>query len=215
MSIDEQTLTKTHNRFESASWAIWSDSFPDDGCLEEDSDALYAYIAGRIQDLSPEIVFLSLNPSTHFPEGFANFHSTESRHFDRRLKEFIQGNGLTRLMGGYMTDLVMDEQNPDSNMIRANDAHLGRFFEQLDLLGQPAYHIICFLDQPFNALRKQLGAKAKPLDHDIRSFTGDWNGRDIHCYRVWFFGNWGAHQEKVPELREQLRYLNDSILTEE
>lgn len=214
MPVNEQILSETHDRYGSASWAIWSDSFPDDGCIEEDPNALYTYIAERTQDLTPEVVFLSLNPSTHFPEGFANFHSTSSIHFDRRLKEFIQDADLTRLMGGYMTDLVMDEQNPDSNTVRASDAHLGRFFEQLALLDEPTYHVICFLEQPFNVLRKHFGAKATTLDHNIRSFTADWNGRTIHCYRVWFFGNWGAHQEKVPELREQLRYLNNTVLNE-
>lgn len=211
-TIETSVLERLRDSYGSASWALWSETFPNDGCIEEDPEALDRFIQDRRDALTPEVVLLSLNPSGEFPVGFTNFHSTDTQHYDRRLKEFIQDEELERLTGAYMTDLVMDEVTPTSDKIRPTPSHIARFREQLDLLNQPSYDVLCFHKKPFRALRDYFDAEETTLDHDIRSFETDWDRLSLQCYRVWFYGNWGANRDKVPELRDQLAYLNDEQL---
>lgn len=110
-----------------------------------------------------------------------------------------------------MTDFVMDTINPDSNQVDHSRLDVLVFLNQLNLLDQDEYHVLCFLEEPFQALKTIFGREDTDLAHDIRTFSTDWNQKTIHFYRVWFYGNWGAHADKIPELEKQLNYLGQRI----
>lgn len=201
-------LNQLYVKYPGTSWAIWSNDFPTDGCVEENPTDLESFIVENQYRLNPEVIFLSLNPSTHLPEGYTNFHSTESKHFDSRIKEFVQDNDLSNLIGGFMTDLISDTVDPDSNNVSATEDDVEYLLDKLDHLDQQKYHVISFMEDGFEAVKLYFEATEEQLPHDIRWFSTETNHFDLDVYRVWFYGNWGVNQEKVPELEQQLKYLN-------
>lgn len=203
--MDLETIAE---HYPDSSWAIWSSAFPDEGCLEEHPEQVYAFIAEHRTQLNPNVVFLSLNPSAEIGATFANFHSPSASNYDYRLKEFIQENGLERLKGAYMTDLVKKDINPKSGEVNPDTANVEQFLEQLRVFDEDEYHVICFLEKAFEPLRQFFGTETRELDHTITAFRAEYKGTTLHCYRVWFYGNWGVNQEKVPELEKQLSYLD-------
>ncbi|WP_436909046.1 hypothetical protein [Halosimplex marinum] len=211
MTVDLTTFDRLRTRYPGSSWALWSDSFPEVGCLEEDSDDLVAFLEANRDQLTPAVVFVSLNPSAESPSDCANFHSPSGRHYDDRLKAFIQEAGLDSLLGGYMTDIVPDTVDPDSDNVDPEDADVTRFLDQLDILDQPAYDIICFTGSTFETLQQYFSASVTDRPHNIESFSVTVSGRDLSVYRVWFYGLYGVHQDKVTELVDQLQYLDRVI----
>lgn len=211
-NMDLDRLKSIRDRYPTSSWAIWSPNYPESGCVEENPDAMYRFFHQRIDKLTPNVVLLALNPSEGIPAPFANFHPTNELHYDYRLKEFIQENGLERLQGAFMTDLVLDQVDPESSKVTPTHEDVNPFLDQLDLLGETEYHIICFLEKVFQTLRGFFNAKVTELDHEIKRFKADWQGKTLHVYRVWFYGNWGANIDKVAKLESQLKYLNDDVL---
>lgn len=212
--MNTRDLRELRSQFPGSSWAMWSDEFPDDGCPESDPQCWVEFVRSHRTELTPGIVFLSLNPSGEQPSNFRNFHSPKRKHHDDRLKAFIQEDGLEALHGGYMTDLMVDEVNPDSKQITPEEPDVERFLDQLEFLGADQYHVISFSGKAFEALNEYFERPAQEsLPHDIRSFSAVWNGIRMSVYRVWFFGNWGANADKIPELRRQLAYLDEEIIS--
>lgn len=212
MPVSTETLQVLRNRFPGSSWAIWSDEFPEDGCIEERPERLVEFVESNRDRLAPGVVFVSLNPASELPTDYTNFHSPSWKHYDDRLKEFVQENGLENLTGGYMTDIVTDVADPDSANVTPGTADVDRFHDQLSILGESEFHVICFTGKTFEALRGRFGAAAERYRHDIEAFTADLEGITLHVYRVWFYGLYGVHQAKVPELERQLEYLDDEVV---
>lgn len=210
--MDLETLQYLRSEYPGSSWALWSDEFPDDGCIEEDTDDLIEFIHANRNRLNDRVVLLSLNPSSIDPPGYQNFHSPASKHYDSRLKAFIQDIGLAQIIGAYMTDIVPEVVDSDSSNVTPETADTDRFLEQLDVLGNREYHIICFSRQAFEVLQARFDAETTELSHEITSFTGSREGRTIHVYRVWHYSNYGANADKVPKLEQQLRYLNEEVI---
>lgn len=210
--MDLETLQHLRSEYPGSSWALWSDDFPDDGCVEEDTDDLIEFIHANRNRLNDRVVLLSLNPSSIHPPGYQNFHSPASKHYDSRLKAFIQDNGLAQIIGAYMTDIAPEVVDSDSSNVTPETADADRFLEQLDALGNREYHVFCFSRQAFEVLQARFDAETTELPHDITSFTGSRAGLTAHVYRVWHYSNYGANADKVPELEQQLRYLNKEII---
>jgi len=63
----------------------------------------------------------------------------------------------------------------------------------------------------FQTLLEYCGSRPRELEHDIRAFRGVQNEVQLECYRVWFHANWGANRDKIPALREQLRFGSEII----
>lgn len=210
--VDAELLESVAASYPNSSWAIWSEDYPGPGCVEEDPTRMVSFILSNRNRLTPNIVFLSLNPSANIPAPYSNWHPTDSKHYDYRLKSFIQDNGLETLLGGYMTDLVSHETTPDSAAVDHTEADIDRFLEQLTALGRREYHVVCFFDEDvYEPLRSHFGEESEELKHRIKHFETEWDGRVIHCYRVWFYGNWGANIDKVEKLEQQLGFLDTHI----
>lgn len=212
MPVSNRTLAQLRNEYPGSSWALWSEDFPEDGCIEENTEDLVEFIESNAHRLRPEIVFVSLNPSSELPTDYSNFHSTSWKHYDERIKEFVQENDLETLLGGYMTDIVPDVADPNSGNVTPGTVDIERLDQQLSMLGESRYHIICFTGKTFDALQSHFGADVEELPHDIQSFQARLRNKTLEVYRVWFYGLYGVHQQKVEELEKQLEYLNDEII---
>lgn len=210
--MKDRVLETLRDEYPTSSWAIWSSSFPDPGCVEEDPSALYELIRRNRDRLRPSIVLLSLNPSTELPSNYQNFHSTAPKHRNDQFRDLVEDAGLE---GAYMTDLVERTVSADSGVVSPNDADIENLFEQLVLLDREYYYLICFHKKVFESLRDFVGTSARELSHDIKTFAGTHNGLSLECFRVWFHANWGANKDKVPALRNQLAYLNSEIIDSE
>lgn len=211
MPVQPQLLEEIREDYPSSSWAIWSDAFPDDDCPESDRDRRVAFIESQHDRLNRRVVFVSLNPSAELPRNYANFHSPKGKHYDNRLKRFIQENDLAHLTGGFMTDIVPDVVNPDSQNVTPEDADVDRFLDQLALFDESEHHVIAFTGSTFDAIQGYFDEPVTTDEHDIQRFTATDNRTMLHVYRVWFYGNYGANQDKVQALERQLEYLDQLI----
>lgn len=210
MRVDREIVTTVADRFPWASWAIWGDAFPDGECIERRPEQLVEFVSERCDHLTPDVVFLGLNRSDELAEPFQNFHAPTRKHYDYRLKEFVQDGDLDRLQGAYMTDLV-DEVNPESNEVNVTDADADVLLEQLSLLGEREHHVICFGNKPFDGLVDYFGATATNLSPEIKYATTEVGDLTLHVYRVWFYGLYGIYQDKVEILQRQLQHLDERL----
>lgn len=206
--MDPQTITTIAERYPWASWAVWDDSFPDGDCVENEPDQLVEFVEQRTDVLTPDVVLMGLNRADDLPAPFSNFHAPTRKHYDYRLKEVIQDGGLDRLRGAYMTDLV-DEINPDSHSVQVTDDDASVLEEQLHLLGERAYHIVCFGNKPFDGLVEYFDADVTTRAPKMKYALVEVDGLALHLYRAWFYGLYGAHQDKVAVFRRQLQELNE------
>jgi aminoglycoside phosphotransferase len=160
--------------------------------------------------LTPDIVLMGLNRSDDFPAPYANFHAPTRKHYDYRLKEFIQDGGLDRLQGAYMTDLV-DDVDPDSQNVEVTDDDAAVLLDQLRLLGESEYHVVCFGNKPFDGLVDYFGAGVTSRSPDLKQATIKTDRLTLSLYRVWFYGLYGVHHDKVDILKHQLQELNEQV----
>lgn len=209
--VDRETVTRIRDTYPWASWAVWDQTFPDEDCVETNPDQLAQFILDRRDHLTPDVVLLGLNRSGDLAGPFANFHAPTRKHYDYRLKEFIQDDNLDRLYGGYMTDLV-DEVDPDAASVTVTDDDADVFLDQLRLLNQSEYHILCFGNKPFRGLSDYFHADPAEQDHELLYAQVTVDGKMLHLYRVWFYGLYGANQAKVDVLETQLGHLNKRIV---
>lgn len=204
--MDRTRLEQIRDEHPTASWALWSPTFPEAGCVEEQRSELFEYIVSRRDEMRPSIVLLSLNPSTDMPSHFLNFHSTQPKHRNEQFRDVVEASDLT---GAFMTDLVEHTVDASAGNVTPTDDDIENFFDRLELLGQDEYHVFCFLQDVFDTLRDAFDETPDQLPHDIDAFTTRKEGFTLHCYRVWFHGNWGANKDKIRELETQLTYLNE------
>jgi len=149
--MDRETLGGIATQYPWASWAVWDDAFPDGDCVEKCPERLVEFVQDRVEVLTPDMVLMGLNRADDLPAPYSNFHAPTRKHYDYRLKEFIQDGGLDRLQGAYMTDLV-DEVDPDSQNVEVTDDDAAVLLEQLRLLSESEYHVMCFGNKPFDGV---------------------------------------------------------------
>lgn len=201
-------LRLLQDRFPWSSWAIWDESFPAADCVEEDPSRLPKFFEANVNRLNPDTVLAGLNRSTEIEHPLQNYHSTSGRHYDDRLKRFVQDAELQQIHGAFMTDLV-DEVTPESAAVQMTSEDAGTFEAQLQTLPAVGFKIVCFGRKPFEALTDRYTLEVTELPFEVECGSGQIAGFSVDVYRVWFYGLYGVHQHKVDELREQLRYLNE------
>jgi len=208
--MDRETLTRIATQYPWASWAVWDDAFPNGDCVETQPECLIEFVHDRAEVLTPDIVLMGLNRSDDLPATYSNFHAPTRKHYDYRLKEFIQDGVLDRLQGAYMTDLV-DEVNPDSQTVKVSDDDAAVLLEQLRLLGESEFHVLCFGNKPFDGLVDYFDTGVTSHSPDLKRATIEIDGLTLSLYRVWFYGLYGANQDKMDILKHQLQELNEQI----
>ena len=209
--MNSETLAEIATQYPWASWAVWDDAFPDGDCVEKHPERLVEFVQDRVEVLTPDIVLIGLNRADDLPAPYSNFHAPTRKHYDYRLKGFIQDGGLDRLQGAYMTDLV-DEVDPDSQNIEVTDDDVVVLLDQLRLLGDSEYHVVCFGNKPFDGLVDYFEAGVTSHSPDLKQATIETDGLTLSLYRVWFYGLYGVHQDKVDILKHQLHKLNKRIV---
>ena len=205
--MQRETVRKIADLYPWSSWAIWDDAFPDGECIETNSCSLVEFMLTHHKKLTSDVVLLGLNRSDDLPGPFANFHAPTRKHFDYRLKETIQDGGLDRLPCAYMTDLV-DEIDSESHHIEETPDDAALLLEQLDLLGGRSFEVICFGNKPFQGLVDYFNLAVEEGPHEILLATVKVGAKRLNIYRVWFYGLYGANQQKVPVFKAQLQYLH-------
>lgn len=208
--MDRDRLAGIPAQYPWASWAVWDDAFPDGDCVETRPDRLVEFVHNRAEVLTPDIVLMGLNRADDLPAPYSNFHAPTRKHYDYRLKEFIQDGGLDRLQGAYMTDLV-DEVDPDSQNVEVSDDDAAVLLEQLRSLGQSEYHVVCFGNKPFDGLVDYFDVGVTSQAPELKRTTIEIDDLTLTLYRVWFYGLYGAYQDKVAVLKNQLNELNERL----
>jgi len=206
--MDRETLIDIAAQYPWASWAVWDDAFPDGDCVEKQPERLVEFVQDRVEVLTPDIVLMGLNRSDDLSAPYANFHAPTRKHYDYRLKDFIQDGGLDRLQGAYMTDLV-DDVDPDSQNVEVTDEDAAVLLDQLRLLDESEYHVVCFGKKPFDGLIDYFDVGATSRSPELKRATIETDGLTLSLYRVWFYGLYGANQDKVDVLRQQLQELDE------
>lgn len=207
--MDVGSLETLKDEYPTSSWALWSPEFPDEGCIEEDPAEFYKFIKRNRDRLRPSVVLLSLNPSTHLPSNYQNFHSTAPKHRNDQFRDFVEEADLE---GAYMTDLVERIVDADSGNVDPTSDDVENFLQQLNRLDQETYHVLCYHEKVFQMLMDFCDSSSRELDHDIRAFRAVQDGIRLNCYRVWFHANWGANRDKVEELQKQMSYLSSEVI---
>lgn len=207
--MNVSTLETLKDEYPTSSWALWSSEFPAEGCIEEDPEEFYEFIKRNRDRLRPSVVLLSLNPSTHLPSNYQNFHSTAPKHRNDQFRDFVEEADLE---GAYMTDLVERIVDADSGNVDPTLDDVENFLQQLNCLDQRTYHVLCYHEKVFQALMDFCDSRERDLDHDIRAFSAVKDSLRLNCYRVWFHANWGANRDKVEELQKQMTYLSSEII---
>lgn len=148
VSVD--VLTELRDEFPTSSWAVWSSDYPAETSPEAqvergaDRDALYEYIVAHRDRLNPSVIIMGTSPSREVPEDYWNFHSTPSRvSSDYHLKRGIQDANLRNIRGAYMTNIIKEVTEPDQDVRSIRAADIRVFEEELTLLDQPRFDIIC------------------------------------------------------------------------
>ena len=208
--MDPQTITTIAERYPWASWAVWDEAFPDGDCVEERPEELVEFVRAHGDVLTPDVVLMGLNRSDDLPAPLSNFHAPTRKHYDYRLKEFIQDGELGRLQGAYMTDLV-DEVESDSHSVHVTERDAAVLLEQLRLLNESKYHIVCFGNKPFDGLVEYYDLQESTDQPKLKRATVEFGELTVNLYRVWFYGLYGVYQDKVEVLESQLRELNRVI----
>ncbi len=208
--MHKETLSTIAEQYPWASWAVWDEEFPDGDCVEEHPEQLVEFVRKHTEALRPEVVLVGLNRSGDLPAPFSNFHAPTRKHYDYRLKEFIQDGDLNRFRGAYMTDLV-DEVDPDSHGVNITETDAAVLLEQLRLLGESEYHVVCFGNKPFDGLVDYFDAEVSTRPPELKCSTVETEGLTLRLYRVWFYGLYGALQDKVDILRRQLQELDEQF----
>jgi len=178
------------------SWALWNE----DGSIAPLIDTNnFEFL------LKPDIIFVGLNASRKMPEkDWINFHSescksTWKREHARKLAEVLQEKEYEVFKGAYMTDIVKNHYDADSdiviNKIKQNTNLLSKnislFEHELKLLseisGTDKFHIICIGNKSFEILNQV-------LKHKI--------------YKIWHYSAYQLGQEGVKEkIRQDLRAI--------
>ena len=133
----------------SASWAIWAEegSTPKSNI----SDLSIFNDDGVIKQLNPKYVFVGLNPSVQDidKDTWHNFHSKDTkRQNDYKLRYALKN---TKFWGAYLTDLVSDVEETNSNKVSVSAGNIKKFKEEIDLLGTKPI-LIAMGDKVYKAL---------------------------------------------------------------
>jgi hypothetical protein len=106
----------------------------------------------------------------------------------------------------------VDDVDPDSQNVEVTDDDAAVLLEQLCLLGESEYHVVCFGNKPFDGLVDYFDAGVTSRSPELKRGTIETDGLTLSLHRVWFYGLYGVHQDKVDILKHQLHKLNKRIV---
>jgi len=208
--MDRETFAGIAEQYPWASWAVWDDAFPDGDCVEKRPERLVEFVHDQAEMLTPAIVLMGLNRSDDLPAPLLKLPRTNSEALRLPAERIHSGRRVELPPGAYMTDLV-DEVDPDSQSVEVSDDDAAVLLEQLRELGESEYHVVCFGNKPFDGVVGYFDAEVTSHSPDLKQAVIKTDGLTLYVYRVWFYGLYGANQEKVDVLRQQLHELNERV----
>lgn len=201
--MDDSTLEQISRNHSTASWAIWSESFPRRDSVEalDDKNRLVEFVKKRSEDLRPDLILVGLNPSTEKPRMYSNFHSIKARHQDAWLRVFVEESDLE---GAYMTDISggVHQRGED---VSFNNEPIQEFSEQLHRLGPDSFDIICWGRKAYNFLKQYSTGPESELKHSIFKTPVEIENIAATVYSVYHYSQ--VNPDNLETLREQLQFL--------
>lgn len=195
-----------------ASWAVWSEEFPADGCLESHPERLTEFVESRSDCLQPDVIIASLSHSTRKQLGYRNYHSPDSSSLSHILKDAIQDQGLEELRGAYLTTIHPESGWDETSPLGTDEADVTQFFDQLRALGQSRYDIVCLSQRAFDILTHELDGVPESHSHGIRSFSTELDSINITAFHVGTGADGDTTDRDRELLRSQLQFLNDALI---
>jgi len=214
------------SKYETSSWAIWSDDFLDPDCRkcrENEENNLKKYFSENLRLLKNNIILLGLNPSGNKEDIcdapsylLGNFHTViydygkggKRRHQnDLFLSENIMK--LDNLKGAYMTD-TSDVIESDSYKVSLDGNDVKNLLEdKINILGSEKVHIVCFGKKVFDIINKKYGKGIDnvPNEYDVIEFSTELENKHITFYKV----NHYSYLDKKDIFRKQLEYVNKAV----
>ena len=204
---------------ETASWAVWSDDFNKNGCIESKPENIKDFLREHISDLKQNVVLIGLNRASRkrskvssddklsFP--YSNFH-TKGHAGDGLLKKVV--SVLNNISGAYMTDLSLDLQS-DSSKIKIEQTKAFEYFvNQLDILGSTYFHIVCFgskVFETFNVLTEDRSIII-PNSNGVMNLQLNLSGKQLSCYKVIHY-SYAVRYNKKDRFQSQLVAISKEI----
>jgi len=109
-----ETIKKKHGGY--ASWAVWADTGEKPKSNMGDISIFDLEANKTLLDiLRNDVIMVGLNISRSFAESFRNFHDSNPRANDYKIRYAFQN---TAYYGAYMTDLIKNFEMVDSNDVR-------------------------------------------------------------------------------------------------
>lgn len=212
--MDRETQQTLHSEYPESSWALWSDDFPSEGCIEADPDRLTEFFVENRQRLRPDVVLLSTIRAVEGERDYQLIHEPSYRNNDHRLMELIQDGPYNRIEGAFITALWLRHEaaEPDDQW---HGPGFDRLVDQLAILGRDEYHIICISKVAYGAMMMRFAYDhdhADALPKQMGSLTVSADEMKITFYAVQDYTTFDRDRSTYPWLEGQLQYLNDEIL---
>ena len=176
-----------------SSWAVWAEEA--DKPKSNMGDLSVFDDENILQELNPNIVLVALNFSFSgvVKQPFSNFHSSNPRAQDYKTRYAVKD---TRFWGAYMTDIIKDFPEKESNNVMKylkatpsfEKKQISSFEQELKDIGSIDPLLICFGRVAYNILNKNLGEK--------------YNIRKVSHY---------AHFINKKELRKEFKKIEETV----
>jgi hypothetical protein len=194
LQITEEKLEKL-KKFYTASFAVWHSD-------EERRFGIEKKFREDLEKLKSKVILLGLNPSRIIPSHFCNFH-------DRSKTETFLRNHISKcktLKGAYMTDISQTINGKSAEVI-VSGKDIGTFKDQLEILGEKEYFVVCFGKKTFdNILKSQ-----NPKWEKIETKSGKLGNYTLHCYKVLHYSAVIKYDADLDRFIYELETANDII----
>lgn len=148
-----------------SSWAIWGEDVEGKPKANMGDMSVFNLDKNKslLKTLKTDIIIVGLNFSrdVHFKYPFQNFHDSDGRANDFKLRYALKG---THYYGAYMTDIIKDYPKVDSNEVKKDTKdnpsiisdNIAGFKKELEFIGANKPLIICLGTQVYDILSKNL-----------------------------------------------------------
>lgn len=235
MPITEKTLSRLSSQRENpahecSSFALWSPEWIEGGEAKQSSPEaqgiLFKHFESRVGEMKPSIIFLGLNrgegksKQNKDSSGIGNENNHDLRFHNFHTRGHAGDTKLQRLVaevhgfaGAYMSDF--DYLTSDNNAhaviskIRTDDKHRedlwNVFQQQLRILDQPRYKIICLKPEMYRLLESHpptgTTVSKSSIVGKVKYFRIDLDGRGCTFFNCWHHSAAKKRDEKIEQLQ--------------
>jgi len=195
LQITEDKLAELKKIY-TASFAIWHSE-------GETRFGIEKKIKENLRNLKSNIILLALNPSKKIPSPFCNFHDRSNT--ETFLRDHI--SKCKALKGAYMTDISQTIKGKSAEVeVRGKDIEI--FKDQLEILGEKEYFVVCFGQKTFDNLLKNQNPK---WEKNIETKSGKLGNYTLHCYKVLHYSAVISYDADLDRFISELETANELI----